>query len=61
MNASPLMVSLNNAIEQVLIQLEIREDVKDLETLGLVPEEIEGYLEFFWENWYPTGRKEGRE
>lgn len=31
--------------------LEINEEIKDLRNLGLTEEEIEGYIDFFLENW----------
>jgi hypothetical protein len=39
--------------KNILIQLEILQEVEDLKALGLTEIEVEGYIEMYWENWYP--------
>jgi len=34
------------------ISAEINQEIEELRTLGLTEIEIEGYIEFYWENWF---------
>jgi len=45
-------------MEGLLVALEIEQDRKELEELGLSPIEIEGYFECFAENYFPELRSE---
>ena len=40
-------------VQNMLRNLEMLEDIKDLHNLGLSEVEIEGYLEFFTEEYFP--------
>jgi len=51
------MDSLNSFIlfaRGLEIQLELQKEKEDLRALGLTEEEIEGYIEFYWDNWFPV-------
>ena len=41
-------------IECLEMMLKINEEKKSLEELGLDTEEVEGYIDFFIDNWLPT-------
>ena len=47
------MELLNKDLKNLLIQLEIQKEIQELKELGLTSIEIEGYIEFYWDNWYP--------
>lgn len=51
------MVSLNSFIlfaRGLETQLELQKEKEDLRALGLTEEEIEGYIEFYAENFFPA-------
>jgi hypothetical protein len=51
------MVSLNSFIlfaRGLEVQLDLQKEKEDLRSLGLTEEEIEGYIEFYWDNWFPV-------
>lgn len=37
----------------LIVKNELDNDILELQNLGLNEEEIEGYLEMFWENYFP--------
>jgi hypothetical protein len=45
---------MKQLITYLLVLQEIEQDKKDLKTLGLTEEEIEGYIEFYAENFFPA-------
>lgn len=44
-------------MQEILIQLELQQDIKELKKLGLLEEEIHGYLEFFSDSYFPPKKK----
>ena len=48
-------LSNNNLIKwlkHLLVQVDIYVQFQELKTFGLTNEELEGYIEFYWEGWY---------
>lgn len=41
----------------LLVQLELQLDIKELKELGLSQEEVEGYLDFFLDNYFPPKKE----
>ena len=52
------MICLKQMNEQLLIALEIQADREELKRMGFSTEEIDGYVEFFFDNWYSLDQKE---
>jgi hypothetical protein len=50
---------MTELIAYLLVLQEIEKDKKDLRKLGLTEEEIEGYIEFYAENFFPPPKEKG--
>jgi hypothetical protein len=48
-----------SSASNLLVQLEIFQDMRDLAELGLSPEEIDGYVAFFIDNFFPQPENVG--
>lgn len=55
-NGNKKMDTLARLLE---VNLEIQEEKKILQSLGLTNEEIDGYIEFFADNWFGDIEPEG--
>ena len=46
--------------EQIILMLEVREERQELKSMGLSNEEIDGFIDFFIEDWMESLRAEMR-
>jgi DNA-binding transcriptional regulator YhcF (GntR family) len=51
-------IRIKTKMKELLEQLELQEAIKDLKNLGLNQEDIEGYIDFFYNNWESLSLKE---
>jgi hypothetical protein len=54
-------MDLLNKVKKLVIyletQLELYNEKKELRALGLTEEEVEGYIEFYWDTWFEPVNK----
>ena len=50
-------MDLLNSLKNLEVQLELLVEQQELRDLGLTDEEIEGYIDFYWNSWFSLNQE----